>query len=512
MKQMLHKVGKFYSNIMINMIGIFIFIGVLSVIFGEHGWIPDKNIYAISVFVYSYVVPILIAYTAGNQIGKIHEADDPQLRTSGIHHAGGAIAVLAASAMILADKNCAILGAMIFGPCCGFLWKNLIEPWTRKVVPGLEMLVRNLAAALTGILVAFAAYFVMAPAVQMLTDVLMLGLNWLISRRLLCLASIVIEPAKVFFLNNCINHGILLPLGMQQAEKAGESVLFLLESNPGPGLGVLLACWLCKRQNRKKYAAYLFVESIGGIHEIYFPEVLSNLWLVLALIAGGVTGSFFFSVLQVGAAGVVSPGSIVTVLLMTSQHAGAALVSVAASAAAAAGTAVIILKIQEKRNREKSVAQLPEAEEEYKNKENQNVEPGRHEIEKNPVIQLWSVDKEEIKQQDSGRMEFFREKETMEQQEIKIGFVCDAGVGSSAMGAGLLRRKLKEQGMDGIQVEAYASDQVPPDLTIAVCQKNFKEMLQQTIPAEHIVVMESLLDQEAHMHLIEYLKKECGNE
>ena len=506
MKQVLHKVGKFYSNIMINMIGIFIFTGVLSVLFGECGWFPDSRIYAISVFVYSYVVPILIAYTAGNQIGKIHEADDPHMRTSGTHHAGGAIAVLAASAMILADKNSAILGAMILGPLCGFLWKNLIEPWTRKVMPGMEMLVRNLAAALAGMLMAFVAYFAITPAVQAVINVLMPCVNWLIAHRLVCLASIVIEPAKVFFLNNCINHGILLPLAMQQVEKAGASVLFLLESNPGPGLGVLFACWLCRKSKRKKYAAYLFVECIGGIHEIYFPEVLSNLWLMFPLIAGGVTGSFFFSVLQAGAAGVVSPGSIVTVLLMTSQHAGAALISVAASAAAAAGTAVIILKIQENRNREKSAIQLLEAEEENKNKE-----PGRQDVEKNPVVQLHSVDKEETKQQDSGILKFSGEKEHMEQQEIKIGFVCDAGVGSSAMGAGLLRRKLKEQGMDGIQVEAYASDQVPQDLTIAVCQKNFKEMLQQTIPAEHIVVMESLLDQEAHMRLIEYLKKECGN-
>lgn len=469
MKHILHKMGKFYSEIMINMIGIFIFTGILSVIFGEHGWIPNKELYALSAFVYAYVVPILIAYTAGNRIGRIHEADDPHLRTSGIHHAGGAIAVLATSAMILADKNSAILGAMILGPLCGFLWKNLIEPWTRKVMPGMEMLVRNLAAALAGMLMALAAYFAITPAVQAVINVLMPGLNWLIAHRLVCITSIVIEPAKVFFLNNCINHGILLPLAMQQVEKAGASVLFLLESNPGPGLGVLFACWLCRRTKRKKYAAYLFVECIGGIHEIYFPEVLSNLWLMLPLIAGGVTGSFFFSVLQTGAAGVVSPGSIVTVLLMTSQRAGAALVSVAASAAVAAGAAVIILKFQEDRK-----------------------EPAK-------------------KQQDCERMEVSGEKEHMEQQEIKIGFVCDAGVGSSAMGAGLLRRKLKEQGMDGIQVEAYASDQVPQDLTIAVCQKNFKEMLQQTIPAEHIVVMESLLDQEAHMRLIEYLKKERGN-
>ena len=482
MKQVLHKIGKFYSNIMINMIGIFIFTGLLSVFFGTYGWLPNPDIYAISQFVYTYAVPLLIAYTAGNQMGRVHKPDDPNLRTSGIHHAGGAIAVLAVSGMILADEHVAILGAMIVGPICGFFWKQYLEPWTRKVKPGLEMLVRNLAAALTGVVAALVAYDLIAPGLRIVVNILMLGLNWLIAHRLLCLASIIIEPAKVFFLNNSINHGILLPLAMQQVEKAGSSLLFLLETNPGPGCGVLLAYWLCKRKQRKKYAAYLFVELVGGIHEIYFPEVLANLWMLLPLIGGGVTGTFFFSVFQAKAAGAVSPGSVVTVLLMTGHHAGAALAGVLASTLVSAFLAYVILKVQQQ-------------------KQENYVPVGKREEDT----------MEQVIEQIASREAQLQNKQKVESGKHKIGFVCDAGVGSSAMGAGLLRRTLKEAGINGIPVEYYAVDQVPPDLSLAVCQKDFLEILKRETSLEQIYTMESLLDPQEHRKLVEQLKEECGN-
>ena len=176
---------------------------------------------------------------------------------------------------------------MILGPICGLLWKHVLEPLTRKAVQGMEMLTRNLVAAIVGAAFSIAAYYVLTPVLSAVTHVIMMGVDWLIAHKLICLTSVLIEPAKVFFLNNSIHHGILLPLAMQQAEQSGSSMLFLLETNPGPGLGVLLALWLSNRKKRKEYAAYMFVECIGGIHEIYFPEVLANLWLLLALIPGG---------------------------------------------------------------------------------------------------------------------------------------------------------------------------------------------------------------------------------
>lgn len=468
MRNAIHKFGKFYSNIMINMIGIFIFVGILSVIFGDYGWAPNENIYAISQFVYSYVIPALIAYAAGNHMGQIYEKrlDVPK---TGINHAGGAIAVMAAAGIMIADKNCAILGAMILGPICGLLWKHVLEPLTRKAVQGMEMLTRNLVAAVVGAAFSIAAYYVLTPVLSAVTHVIMMGVDWLIAHKLICLTSVLIEPAKVFFLNNSIHHGILLPLAMQQAEQNGSSMLFLLETNPGPGLGVLLALWLSNRKKRKEYAAYMFVECIGGIHEIYFPEVLANLWLLLALIPGGMAGILCMSVFHVASAGLVSPGSILTLLFMSGHHVLATLFAVAISTAVSCAIAFFILKRQGKWCTEAAISAQEEKKEEVQEK--------RQMLEK-------------------GQM-----------QEIKIGFICDAGVGSSAMGAALFRRKLKEEGMDGITAEAYAVDQIPEDLTIGVCQRAFLEILQKESNLSNIVTMESLLNQTEHLALIEKLRK-----
>lgn len=468
MRNAIHKFGKFYSNIMINMIGIFIFVGILSVIFGDYGWAPNENIYAISQFVYSYVIPALIAYAAGNHMGQIYEKR-PDVPKTGINHAGGAIAVMAAAGIMIADKNCAILGAMILGPICGLLWKHVLEPLTRKAVQGMEMLTRNLVAAIVGAAFSIAAYYVLTPVLSAVTHVIMMGVDWLIAHKLICLTSVLIEPAKVFFLNNSIHHGILLPLAMQQAEQNGSSMLFLLETNPGPGLGVLLALWLSNRKKRKEYAAYMFVECIGGIHEIYFPEVLANLWLLLALIPGGMAGILCMSVFHVASAGLVSPGSILTLLFMSGHHVLATLFAVAISTAVSCAIAFFILKRQGKWCTEAAISAQEEKKEEVQEK--------RQMLEK-------------------GLM-----------QEIKIGFICDAGVGSSAMGAALFRRKLKEEGMDGITAEAYAVDQIPEDLTIGVCQRAFLEILQKESNLSNIVTMESLLNQTEHLALIEKLRK-----
>lgn len=468
MRNAIHKFGKFYSNIMINMIGIFIFVGILSVIFGDYGWVPNENIYAISQFVYSYVIPALIAYAAGNHMGQIYEKR-PDVPKTGINHAGGAIAVMAAAGVMIANKNCAILGAMILGPICGLLWKHVLEPLTRKAVQGMEMLTRNLVAAVVGAAFSIAAYYVLTPVLSAVTHVIMMGVDWLIAHKLICLTSVLIEPAKVFFLNNSIHHGILLPLAMQQAEQNGSSMLFLLETNPGPGLGVLLALWLSNRKKRKEYAAYMFVECIGGIHEIYFPEVLANLWLLLALIPGGMAGILCMSVFHVASAGLVSPGSILTLFFMSGYHVLATLFAVAISTAVSCAIAFFILKRQGKWCTEAAISAQEEKKEEVQEK--------RQMLEK-------------------GQM-----------QEIKIGFICDAGVGSSAMGAALFRRKLKEEGMDGITAEAYAVDQIPEDLTIGVCQRAFLEILQKESNLSNIVTMESLLNQTEHLALIEKLRK-----
>jgi len=135
--------------------------------------------------------------------------------------------------------------------------------------------------------------------------------QFLVDRRLLPLADIIIEPAKVLFLNNAINHGILGPIGVTQVEKAGRSVLFMLESNPGPGLGLLLAYWFAgKGMSKESAPGAIIIHFLGGIHEIYFPYVLAHPVMILALWAGGILADLWFVITGAGLVATPSPGSI----------------------------------------------------------------------------------------------------------------------------------------------------------------------------------------------------------
>lgn len=444
---------------MIDYIGIFIFVGILSVVFGDYGWMPNKNIYAISQFVYQTVIPILIAYTAGNQ--RKHVKSNENLNQL---YAGGVIAVMATAGMLLADMGSGILFAMLIGPLSGILWEKVLEPMVERGKSGLEMLIRNIVVALAGSTMAIFAFYIVAPVLSAAVGILFSGINILIEQRLTFLLSFIMEPAKILFLNNSINHGILLPLGMQQAEQMGESILFLLETNPGPGFGILLALYICKKEKRNEYLSSMFVELVGGVHEIYFPVVLSNIWLLLALIGGGAAGNFCFSVFHAAATGAISPGSIIIILLLSTKNRMlGVLLGIFVSAAVSAALAILILRIQ---------------------------------------VRLQIRQKKQKQKQEPEKAS-----EKMEEKMVqKIGVICNAGVGSSAIGAALFRRKLKEMNIVGIEVSAYAADQIPEDITIVICQKDFKEFVPQKIKAD-IYTVENLLNQAEYLNILKKIQE-----
>lgn len=468
-------------------IGIFIFIGILSVLFGERGWIPNEDIYAISLFVYSYVLPSLVAYVTGNRVQETKEQPDSR-------KIGGVIAVMAEAGLLVADPQVGLLGAMLLGPCCGFLWKRILEPGLRRLNLGIEMLLRNLFVAAAGGVLAGFSCFLLAPVVRELVEVLLGGMEYLANHNLIFLMSPVIEILKVFFLNNSLHYGILVPLGMQQVEVSGGSVLFFLETNPGPGLGILLALFITRKEKRKEYASGIFAEFIGGIHEIYFPEVLANLWLLLAVIAGGIAGNLCFSLCGAEAVTAISPGSILTLLLMCKpgDYPGV-LLAVTVSAAVAFLCALGILCLQRRKpGIGKTGEKKPEegAAEEKKPEERAAKEkkPGEETEEKKP---------EKLPPQGERKKEMIH----------KIGIICDAGVGSSAMGAALLRRKLAAMGIGGVEVSAYAADRIPEDIDLAVCQSSFRKFLPQEMKEIEIFEIESLVSSEELDRIAEEVKK-----
>ena len=454
MKEKVQLFGRALSGMVMPNIGAFIAWGLITALFISTGWCPNETLAQLVDPMSKYLLPLLIGYTGGKVVGD---------------HRGGVIGAIGTFGVIVGSNIPMFIGAMIMGPLSAWILKKFDKLVEGKIKAGFEMLVNNFSLGIIGAILACAAMYLIAPAVTVLNSAMEAGVGFFVDHGLLPLASIFIEPAKVLFLNNAINHGILSPMGIQQVKEVGKSVFLLLEANPGPGLGVLLALWLSNRKKRKEYAAYMFVECIGGIHEIYFPEVLANLWLLLALIPGGMAGTLCMSVFHVASAGLVSPGSILTVLFMSGHHVLATLFAVAISTAVSCVIAFFILKRQGKWCTEAAISAQEEKEEAVQ--------------EKRQVL----------------------EKELM--LEIKIGFICDAGVGSSAMGAALFRRKLKEEGMNGIAAEAYAVDQIPEDLTIGVCQREFLEILQKESNLSNIVTMESLLNQTEHLALIEKLRK-----
>lgn len=452
MKNGIHRIGRFYKGIILNNIGIFMFIGILSVVFNDYGWFPCKDMYAISQLAYNVVLPVFVSFEAGRRIGGNN---------------GGIVAALALCGIIAADTQPGLVSAMLLGPAAGILWKHSINRISAKCPATLQMLFTNLWLGILGGCLAGAAYFGIEPVMEQFVLLLSKVVNMLLNAGLIGVLSVLIEPGKVFFLNNLMNHGVLIPLGMEQVAACGRSILFLLEANPGPGLGILAAMFLHNRDKHNEYGAAVFTHAIGGLHEVYFPYVLSNLRLLFPLIAGGITGNliFYFSGGQLQ--GPVSPGSIVLILFMAGKTSFLPVVAgVTASAFVSFAGSMLLLGNTRRQVRESA----------------------------------------EI---DSGKQKSMKESERQVAKISNIAVVCDGGVGTSAMGAAILRRKLAEEKLINITVKASAADMIPADVDLIVCQKDFKEHSPELFKAiqddAKIHTVETLLHTDAYKELIEEL-------
>ena len=431
MRRQIQKVGKFYSKIIMNYIGVFIFVGVLSVIFGDHGWYPNEDICHITQIVYLFLIPSLIGYGAGNAAGGKE---------------GAVVAVLAVVGLVASSYNVGILGAMILGPLCGWCTKWILEHTADRFAVSTHMLIRNLMIACMGGALCIISFYILAPVLVSASEVIALGIDKIVDNKLIFLSSILIEPAKILFLNNGVNHAILTPLGMQQAEEAGKSVLFLLETNPGPGAGVLCSLFVMEKEKRQQFGAGIFAQAVGGVHEVYFPFILSNLRLLFALIGGSMAGIFCFVQMGVGLNGPVSPGSVVTLFMMAGRkNIVGAMIGVGISAATSFLIGLLILKTGQKRSIQNT---SPEEETQIMQKQS-------------PIH--------------------------------TILFVCDGGVGSSAMGAALFRRKLAESAIADVEVKACAVDMIEKTCDLIVCQKTFADEFGDFLAGHEIYTLDNLL-------------------
>ena len=353
-----------------------------------------------------FLLPLLIAYSAGK---NIHE------------ERGGVVAAIATMGVIVGTTTFTekgiggtpmFLGAMVMGPIAAYLMKKFDKAVQPKIKTGLEMLVNNFSLGILGFIL-----YGIGPVVKVITNILSAGVDVIVNAHLLPLANIFIEPAKILFLNNAINHGILTPIATEQALNTGKSVLYLLEANPGVGLGILLAYTFFGKGSAKASApGAVLIHFIGGIHEIYFPYILMKPALIIAAMAGGVSGTATFQLLGAGLRAPASPGSIIAVLAQTAQGSYFAVIAgVVVSTAVTFVIASIILR------RDKGEADLEAAQSKV------------------------SSMKAESKGQEAATE---AASETSYADVKKIIFACDAGMGSSAMGASILRNKVKKAGLD----------------------------------------------------------------
>lgn len=449
-KNTIMRIGRSMSAMVMPNIGAFIAWGLITALFIPDGWLPNDNLAKLVSPALTYLLPILIAYTAGKNI-----AGDR----------GGVTGAIATIGVIAGSDIPMFIGAMIMGPAGGLAIKEFDKLTKGRVRSGFEMLVNNFSVGIIGMLLAIAGFLVVGNAISSLTGLVSRAAEALIAHKMLPLISLVVEPAKILFLNNAINHGIFSPIGIEQVHEIGQSVMFLIEANPGAGLGMLLAYWAAGKGSSKTSApGAAIIHFFGGIHEIYFPYVLANPLLLISMIAGSSASLLFFSIFGGGLVAPASPGSIISVLAMAPK--GQTLIVLAGVLIAAGVSFAVSLPLIKGRKANATDNQV-----------NADV----------------SISKSGTRQ--------------------RIKFACDAGMGSSALGATRFRKRAAYENIDA-DISNCAIEDIPADTDIVVCQNHLKDRALEKVEKnsaeggkETVVIgIENFMDDPALDRLLESLK------
>ncbi|HFZ8993637.1 TPA: PTS mannitol transporter subunit IICBA [Citrobacter freundii] len=461
--------GRFLSNMVMPNIGAFIAWGLITALFIPTGWLPDETLAKLVGPMITYLLPLLIGYTGGRLIGG---------------ERGGVVGAITTMGVIIGTDMPMFMGAMIAGPLGGWAIKRFDRWVDGKIKSGFEMLVNNFSAGIIGMLLAMLAFLAIGPMVELLSKVLASGVNIMVQNKLLPLTSLFVEPAKILFLNNAINHGIFSPLGIQQATETGKSIFFLIEANPGPGLGILLAYMFFGKGSAKQSASgAAIIHFFGGIHEIYFPYVLMNPRLILAVILGGMTGVFTLTLFNAGLVSPASPGSIFAVLLMAPKASLTGVVlSILFSTLVSFLTASMLLKRVRVGDEESNgLAEATRRMQSLKQQSKSGARPAGEPPQ-------------------PARAEAFDFSKDL-QHVRKIIVACDAGMGSSALGAGVLRKKVKDAGLAHISVTNCAINTLPDDVDLVITHQDLTERAMRFAPQAMHMSLSNFLDSGLYSNL-----------
>lgn len=447
MKNAVQRFGKFLSSMVMPNIGAFIAWGFITALFIEKGWLPNAQLATLNGPMLNYLLPVLIAFQGGKLIGGDR---------------GGVMGAIATIGVIVGAPDYPMLmGAMVMGPLAGFVIKKFDQAMDGRMPAGFEMLINNFSIGIFGMLLAIVGYYAIGPFMSAVLIVLKGGVQVLVNHNLLPLAAIFIEPAKVLFLNNAINHGIFTPIGIEQAAEAGKSIMYMLEANPGPGLGLLLAYWAFSKDKATKDSApgAIIIHFFGGIHEIYFPYILMNPLVIVGPIAGNICAILFYSITKAGLVGPSAPGSIIAFMSM-SPKTSIAITALGVLIAAAVSFLVSspIVKMAGSKSLEDAQKKTSDMKAESKGQAAE-------------VLSGADVKTDDIK---------------------KIVFACDAGMGSSAMGATKFRNRIKPLNL-GITVTNTSVDNVPADADVVVCQYILQDRAVKSAPQARLVAIGNFL-------------------
>jgi PTS system mannitol-specific IIC component len=414
----------------------------------------------------TYLLPILIGYTGGRM------TYNDTIR-------GGVVGAIATMGAITAASVPMFLGAMVMGPLGGYTMKRIDALWAHKIKPGFEMLVNNFSAGIWGMILALFGFAVAGPFVEAFSNLAENVVDFLVDHSLLPLTSIFVEPAKILFLNNAINHGVFTPLGTQEAVENGQSILFLIEANPGPGAGLLLAFMFFGKGLAKATApGALVIQFFGGIHEIYFPYILMKPKLVLAVILGGMTGVATNLLFDSGLRAPAAPGSIIAVWL---QAPASSLVGVTLSVLAAGAVSFSVAAILLRLDKAPDEGDLTAA----------------------------TADMEAMKGKKSSVAGTLTGAGAG--KEIRsIVFACDAGMGSSAMGASVLRKKIQAAGHGEVTVINKAISDLSDTYDLVVTHQDLTDRARPKTPSAIHVSVDNFMGSPRYDEIVELIDQSSG--
>ncbi|UTT38731.1 PTS mannitol transporter subunit IICBA [Glutamicibacter mishrai] len=459
------KFGTFLSGMIMPNIGAFIAWGLITALFIPDGFLPNEKLALLVDPMITFLLPLLIGYTGGHAIYGLR---------------GGVVGAAATMGVIVGTDIPMFIGAMIMGPLAAWVMKKLDALWEGRIKPGFEMLVNNFSAGILAAIMAILGMLIVGPAVKAFSQGAAAAVDFLVQHGLLPLTSILIEPAKILFLNNAINHGILTPLGTEESLNAGKSMLFLLESNPGPGLGLLLAYTVFGRgMARASAPGAALIQFVGGIHEIYFPYVLMKPVIVLAPILGGMAGVFTLVVTGAGLRSPAAPGSILAVYAATASdsYLGVTL-SVLFAAIVSFVVAAVILKFSKATEGDELGAATSKME----------AMKGKKSSISSSLVGATAI---------SGPIR-------------NVVFACDAGMGSSAMGASVLRNKIKDAGFGDVKVTNSAIANLTDTYDIVVTHQDLTDRAKpKTESATHVSV-DNFMNSPRYDEIVELVRKSNG--